>query len=438
MPRRNRTIDLAPEREKVILVEMMVKSRRDGCSGPLEELFLLARTADLEVLDMVVQYRERINPATCIGRGKVTELAGMVRTLGADTVVFDNELTPAQVRNLEKALDVKVVDRSELILDIFARHARTGQARIQVELAQLEYSLPRLRRLWSHLSRIKGGIGLRGPGEKQLEVDRRLVRKQIGALKRKLREIENNRQRQVAARSEEFTVSLVGYTNAGKSTLMNALTDAGTKVEDELFATLDTMTRVCNLGGGRSALLSDTVGFIRNLPHHLIASFHATLEEAARADLLVHVVDASHPDARSQISVVNGVLGDLDCGGKATILVLNKTDLISEMIELRALLNEYPGALAVSALQGKGLSGLKQRIVEAMEARFLTAVVRCRQTDGKVLARLHAMGKILEEDTGGRHLVLKVRISEKNLVKLQQEGGLEILKKKTGQADISA
>ncbi len=413
-------------------MEVLVKRRQDGRSRPLEELFLLARTADLEVLDTVAQYRERIDPATCIGRGKVAELAGMARVLGADTVVFDNELTPAQVRNLEKALGVKVVDRSELILDIFARHARTGQARIQVELAQLEYSLPRLRRMWSHLSRIKGGIGLRGPGEKQLEVDRRLVRKQIGVLKRKLKGIEDNRRRLVAARSEEFTVSLVGYTNAGKSTLMNALTDAGTKVEDELFATLDTMTRVCNLGGGRSALLSDTIGFIRNLPHHLIASFHATLEEAARADLLVHVVDASHPDARSQISVVNGVLGDIGCEGKATILVLNKTDLISEMIELRALLNEYPGALAVSALQGKGLAGLKRRIVEAMDARFLTAVVRCPRTDGKILARLYAKGKILEKGTDGRYLVLKIRISERNLRKLQRKEGLVVMEVNTG------
>ncbi len=432
MPRRNRTIDLEPDREKAVLVEVPVKSRQDGCSRPLEELFLLARTADLEVLDTVVQYRERIDPATCIGRGKVAELAGMARTLGADTVVFDNELTPAQVRNLEKALGVKVVDRSELILDIFARHARTGQARIQVELAQLEYSLPRLRRMWSHLSRIKGGIGLRGPGEKQLEVDRRLVRKQIGVLKRKLKGIKDNRRRLVAARSEEFTVSLVGYTNAGKSTLMNALTDAGTKVEDKLFATLDTMTRVCNLGGGRSVLLSDTIGFIRNLPHHLIASFHATLEEAARADLLVHVVDASHPDARSQISVVNGVLGDIGCEGRGTILVLNKTDLISEMIELRALLNENTESLAISALQGKGLAGLKRRIVEAMDARFLTAVVRCPRTDGKILARLYEKGKILEKGTDGRYLVLKIRISEKNLKKLQRKEGLVVMEVNTG------
>ena len=256
------------------------------------------------VVGSMLQKRQQIDIATYIGSGKVEELKALVEAQEADVVVFDNDLGPAQTRNLEKQLEVKVVDRTEVILDIFATHARTHEAHLQVELAQLEYAMPRLKRMWTHLSRYKGGIGVRGPGEKQLEEDRRLVAHRIQELKAKLAKIQARKEREVASRGDVPTVSLVGYTNAGKSTLMNALTEAGVLVEDKLFATLDTRTRRWRFRGGGHALLSDTVGFIRDLPHALVASFKATLEEARQADLLLHVVDASSPEAESQIQAV--------------------------------------------------------------------------------------------------------------------------------------
>ena len=263
---------------------------------------------------------------TYLGKGKVDELKQLVDANDADVIMFDNDLSPAQTRNLEEATGVKVLDRTELILDIFASRAQTHQARLAVELAQLQYSLPRLKRMWTHLSRLKMGIGMRGPGEKQLEVDRRLVEKRIDDLRSELKTIERRKEREVAGRSDRMTVSLVGYTNAGKSTLLNALTGADVLAENKLFATLDTRTRRWQLPGWGPVLLSDTVGFIRDLPHHLIASFKATLEEARQADLLLHVADASNPAASEQIAVVYEVLEELGIEAKDTLLVLNKVD----------------------------------------------------------------------------------------------------------------
>src|SRR5262249_39767398 len=257
-------------------------------SDPLEELRGLATTAGATVVGGMTQRRVKIVPASYIGKGKLTELQEQVEATDADVVIFDNDLSPGQVRNLEKATGIKVIDRSELILDIFATRARSHEARLQVELAQLEYSLPRLRRMWTHLSRFTGGIGLRGPGETQLEEDRRLVDQRIRDLRHRLAEVQARKEREVRSRNEEHTVSLVGYTNAGKSTRMNALTGAGVYVEDKLFSTLDTRTRQWRLPDWGRVLLSDTVGFIRELPHHLIASFKATLEEARQARLLLH------------------------------------------------------------------------------------------------------------------------------------------------------
>ncbi|MGD9649002.1 MAG: GTPase HflX, partial [Pirellulales bacterium] len=281
-------------REGAILVGVVLPDRR-ASDDPLEELGGLATTAGARVLGQLVQRREVPDKTTYLGKGKVDELKQHVEALDADVVLFDNDLSPAQTRNLERGLGVKVLDRTELILDIFAGRARTHEARLAVELAQLQYALPRLKRMWTHLSRLKMGIGMRGPGEKQLEVDRRLVEKRIHDLKDELNEIQRRRQRQVEARYDRMTVSLVGYTNAGKSTLMNAMTGAGVLAEDKLFATLDTRTRRWMLPGWGPVLLSDTVGFIRDLPHHLIASFKATLEEARQANLLLHVADASNP-----------------------------------------------------------------------------------------------------------------------------------------------
>ncbi len=285
---------------------------------------------------------------TYLGKGKLVELEQLAAGKEADVVLFDNDLSPAQVRNLEQALSIKVVDRTELILDIFAGRAKTYEARLAVEMAQLQYALPRLKRMWTHLSRIKMGIGMRGPGEKQLEVDRRLVEKRIHDLGVELKGIQRRKEREVAARRDRMTVSLVGYTNAGKSTLLNKLTGSQVLAEDKLFATLDTRTRRWQLPGWGPVLLSDTVGFIRDLPHHLIASFKATLEEARQANLLLHVADASNPAAADQIAAVYAVLEELGIEAKDTILVLNKVDA-AEPRNLNGLLVRYPTALPISA-----------------------------------------------------------------------------------------
>ncbi len=317
--------ELTVHLERAVLVSVALPHRPWISDDPLDELRGLATTAGAVVVASILQKREHVVPASYIGKGKLVELQEAVEAHDADVVIFDNDLSPAQTRNLEKATSIKVIDRSELILDIFASRARTVAARLQVELAQLEYALPRLRRMWTHLSRYKGGIGLRGPGETQLEEDRRLVTLRIRDLKAKLVVVQARKQREVRGRSEEHTVSLVGYTNAGKSTLMNALTGADVYVEDKLFSTLDTRTRQWHLPpppmtaesaatrGGYKVLLSDTVGFIRDLPHHLIASFKATLEETRQARLLLHVVDASSPFAERQIQAVTSVLKELDC-----------------------------------------------------------------------------------------------------------------------------
>ena len=280
--------------EAAVLVGVLLNGRSTE-EHPLEELEGLATTAGARVVGSLTQKREAPDVTTYLGSGKVEELQRLAAAADADVVIFDNDLAPSQTRNLEKTIGVKVLDRTELILDIFASRAQTHEVRLAVELAQLQYSLPRLKRMWTHLSRIKGGIGMRGPGEKQLEVDRRLVEKRIHDLSNELSTIQRRKERQVAARNDRMTVSLVGYTNAGKSTLMNALTEADVLADDKLFATLDTRTRRWQLPGWGPVLLSDTVGFIRDLPHHLIASFKATLEEARQADLLLHVADASSP-----------------------------------------------------------------------------------------------------------------------------------------------
>lgn len=355
------------QKERAILVGVALNGRNE-LEEDLEELSALADTAGAEVIGVLTQTRKEIDPGYFIGRGKAEELARMCTELGADLVIFGHELTPAQVRNLEKLLNVRVVDRTELILDIFAKRARTKQAMIQVELAQLQYQLPRLRRMWQHLSRLGGGIGTRGPGETQLEVDQRRAKKRIADLQQQLQEIQRQTVVRVQSRkeSELFTIALVGYTNAGKSTLMNILTGANVFVEDRLFATLDATTRVLFLPDGHKVLLTDTIGFVRNLPPHLIASFHATLEEVRTADLLLHVVDVSHPMADERIEVVEKTLQEIGASDKATILVLNKADKLPPEWDRRALLDRYSNsnAVLVSALTGEGIDNLLMRVQE--------------------------------------------------------------------------
>lgn len=390
--------ELTVHREKAVLVAVELPSRPWHTQDPLEELRGLAETAGAIIVGSLTQRRESIVPATYIGKGKLEELVQEVQRTDADVVIFDNELSPAQIRNIEKALDIKCLDRSELILDIFATRARTVEARLQVELAQLEYSLSRLKRLWTHLSRYGGGIGLRGPGETQLEEDRRLVSLRIRDLKAQLVEVQARKEREVRSRGEEYTISLVGYTNAGKSTLMNALTGSHVYVEDKLFSTLDTRTRQWQIKDFGRVLLSDTVGFIRDLPHHLIASFKATLEEVRQARLLLNVVDASNPLAEDQIESVNAVLQELGCGDKPTLLVFNKIDRVTDRSYLDVLLKKHRHGVAISAANGVGLSDLRQEVIQALKGDFADAEVRTHAGNGRVIAYLSAHAEIQRQE----------------------------------------
>lgn len=329
----------------------------------LEELALLADTAGAQVVERFVQSRPHPDPGTFIGRGKVGEIAA--RNGAFDLVIFDDDLTPAQASTLEELIGKRVLDRSGLILDIFARRARTKEARTQVELAQLQYLLPRLTGRWVHLERQAGGIGLRGPGETQLETDRRLVRKRIARLSKDLQAIERQRATQRRRRQDQFKVAIVGYTNAGKSTLLNALTDAHAFVEDRLFATLDSTVRQLKSPDSQRILLIDTVGFIRKLPHHLVASFRSTLEEVVLSDLLLHVVDLAHPHYPEQMRQVDQTLAEMGLQDHPRLLVFNKIDRVEYSAELQRVQTEYPEAVLISALRGIQLEALRRRLQRA-------------------------------------------------------------------------
>ena len=394
--------------ERAVLVSVALPDRPWTSDDPCDEIRGLAETAGAAVVGEVTQKRQDIQLGTYIGSGKLRELTELVEATDADVVCFDNDLTPAQARNLEKAVGVKVLDRSEVILDIFATRAQTLEARLQVELAQLEYSLPRLKNMWTHLSRqAGGGIGLRGPGETQLETDRRIAGGRIRDLKAKIAEVQARKEREVKSRRDEFTVSLVGYTNAGKSRLMNALTKAGVYVENKLFSTLDTRTRQWAIKDFGRVLLSDTVGFIKHLPHNLVASFKATLEEARQARLLLHVVDASNPQAEEQIAAVNEVLAELGVKDKPTILVLNKIDKVADRSLLDVLKAHHPKAVAVSGLTGEGLDDLRDAVIGALSADFAPAEVVTDAANGKVLAFLNANAEIFRQEYQGN--VVRVR-----------------------------
>ncbi len=417
--------DLSVRRERALLVGVLTDGQQ-LIGDPLAELAELVVSAGAEVVDRTVQKRRSFASATCVGKGKLEEIRQRADACEVDVIIFDNDLAPSQIREIEKATERKVLDRSELILDIFASRARTAEARLQVELAQLEYTAPRLRGMWTHLERIAGaaggsgvgavgGIGTRGPGEAQIEIDRRIVSKRVAFLKGKLAAIDRRKVREVQARKEQFTVSLVGYTNAGKSTLMNALTGAGAKVEDRLFMTLDTLTRKWDLGGGRHVLLSDTIGFLRNLPHHLVASFHATLEEAIHADLLLHVVDASNPQADEQVEAVNDVLNKLGVGEKPTLVLLNKADAITDQAVLTVLRQNLPDALLISAQTGDGLDLLRSVVDTRMQGdqRRLTLSISAR--DGKALSFLERFADILDRQFEDGRAILDVRIPPRAL-----------------------
>lgn len=404
-------------KERAVLVEVI-------CAGPgepdarghrdrIEELGRLALAAGARVVATMAQRRHRIHPGTYIGHGKVEELGALARSKRANVVIFDNDLSPAQVRNLESGTGVKTIDRSELILDIFASRARTHEARLQVKLAQLEYTFPRLRRLWTHLSRIEGGIGTRGPGETQLETDRRIVRRHIKDLKERLARIDARKEREVRSRGDQLTVGLVGYTNAGKSSLLNALTGSRAYVQDKPFATLDTRTRAWSLPHGLTALLSDTVGFIRDLPHHLIASFKATLEEAVHARLLLHVVDVSTEHVRADLEAVGQVLEEIGCEDKPQLVVLNKVDLVTESLYLDLAERACPGAVATSAKTGAGLDDLARAVTERLMGPEKEATVCADIADGRLLAWIDQHATVIDRHIENGCVVQTVRLPER-------------------------
>jgi len=410
--------------EAAILVGVILPDQK-SYQEPLAEIEGLAETAGAHVVGRLTQKRTQPDRTTYLGKGKLEELDLLAKANDADVIIFDNDLTPGQTRNLEKATGLKVLDRTELILDIFASRAKTHEARMAVELAQLEYSLPRLKRMWTHLSRIEGGIGMRGPGEKQLEVDRRLVEKRIRDLKRDLDVIQRRKQRAVAARQGHMTVSLVGYTNAGKSTLMNALTGADVFVQDKLFATLDTRTRRWQLPGWGPVLLSDTVGFIRDLPHSLIASFKATLEEARQANLLLHVADAANPNVLEQITAVYKVLQDISIEEKDTLLVLNKIDQVSHRSRIEAILARYPNAIPISAVTGEGSSNLAYAVSDALSHSFLDLDVETNVGNGRLLSYLARHGEVLSQTYHEQNRVtVHCRIPREFVGKINGDGTL--------------
>jgi GTP-binding protein HflX len=406
---RERPISTRVDPERAILVGVLLEPPLDP-DRPLEELAGLAATAGTAVVAEVVQRRATPDQTTYLGKGKLAELEQLVEHHDADVVIFDNDLSPAQTRNLERSLGCKVLDRSEVILDIFAARARTHEARLAVELAQLEYSLPRLKRMWTHLSRLKMGVGMRGPGEKQLEVDRRLVEKRIHDLKADLATVHGRREREVAARRDHMTVSLVGYTNAGKSTLMNALTGADVLAADQLFATLDTRTRRWRLPGWGPVLLSDTVGFIRDLPHRLIASFKATLEETLTADLLLHVADASSPLVDAQIAAVRSVLAELGVEDKDTLLVLNKIDRLPDQPARERVLARYPHAIGISARSGTGLAALARAAADCLGRSFRDLDIETDPGNGRLLAWLGRHGEVLSRQFSADRVTVHCRL----------------------------
>jgi GTP-binding protein HflX len=406
----------AAQAQKALLVGVALPSiPRSEAEDSLDELERLAETATLEVIDRAMQARRSVDRTFYVGKGKAEELKLQSESTGADLIIFDNDLSPAQMRNLEELTDMRILDRSGLILDIFALHARTHTAQVQVELAQLNYLLPRLTRMWTHLSRQAGGgairgmgaAGVRGPGETQLEIDRRIIRSRITHLRSRLDRIGRQLATSRKGRADLYKVALVGYTNAGKSTLMRALSGADVLVEDQLFATLDSTSRVVELEGPRKILLTDTVGFISRLPHHLFASFRATLEEAEEADLLLHVVDSSQKNYQSQMTTVEGVLSELGIGEKPVVVVYNKIDRLDGD---PVVAHGDESSVAVSAVTGEGLANLQRAVVELSAGDSVTLELEIPMADGKLLAQLREHGEIIEEEYRATDVRLHVRL----------------------------
>jgi len=387
-------------KERVILAGVHTGARdslSDTTEETLEELCELALTANAEVVATVIQNKSEIEAATYMGEGKIEEIKQLVLTEKADAVIFDDELSPVQIRNLSELLEAKVIDRTVLILDIFAARAKSGEGKLQVELAQQKYLLPRLRGMGAVLSRTGGGIGTRGPGETKLESDRRHISRRISALEEDIKEIRKHRELIRTRRKKDgvITACLVGYTNAGKSSLMNLLTDACVLAENKLFATLDTTTRAITLPDNRRILITDTVGFIRKLPHHLVQAFKSTLEETADADMLIYVIDVSNPQYETHIKVVDSVLSDIGAGGKPTVYVYNKTDLLDSKSDFAA---EETNSVGISAKTGENLDRLIELISETAPGKKQEMTVLIPFSGGKIVNELHENQKILSEE----------------------------------------
>ncbi len=399
--------------ERVFLIGVELKSREAAdVRESLEELAELALTAGGEIIGHATQKLDTPNAATYIGKGKAEELSVSCRESDVDTVIFDDELSPAQTRNLEKIFECKILDRTALILDIFSQRARTREGKLQIELAQLQHLLPRLTRFWTHLSRQKGGIGMRGgEGESQLEADRRKTQERIDRIIRDLESVRRQRETQRAGRQRSNwpLASIVGYTNAGKSTLLNQLTGAEVLAMDKLFATLDPTTRRLKLPTNQNVLLTDTVGFIKKLPHGLVEAFKATLEEVVQADLLLHVVDVSHPQAFEQIDAVNTVLGEIEAGNKPTLMIFNKIDQLPGGIPA-ALREKYPQSVAISARSGEGIEPLLAEIGTQLRPIREFLDLRVPLEKAAIIARIHAIGQVVESRYTGKHARFKVRI----------------------------
>jgi len=409
------------DRERCILVGVSTRTTgRQETEELLDELALLADTAGGDVIARFTQDRDRIDPASFIGKGKVEELRVFVEGNSIPLVVFDDDLSAVQVRNLERDLDCKVLDRSALILDIFAARAKSMEARTQVELAQLQYLLPRLTRQWTHLSKQFGGIGTKGPGETQIETDRRMIRARISHLKEKLDRIGRQRTTQRRGREKHTRAAMVGYTNVGKSTLLNSLSGSEVFVENRLFATLDPTTRLVPLTQGVEILVTDTVGFIRKLPHHLVASFKSTLEEITEADLLLHIADISSRVFEHQIKIVQETLHDLGCSTKPTLMVFNKIDRLADRGVLHDVAKEFPNSVFISAKRGINLPGLKNEVFGLLEKEFVEKVFTISQEHQKVISYLYSIGEIREKTYQDNFVVLKVRIPKKDEERLNQ------------------
>ncbi|MFN8672795.1 MAG: GTPase HflX [Candidatus Sericytochromatia bacterium] len=404
------------ERAFIVGVKLQENSMEE-IDDSLKELASLVDTAGAVVVESFVQSRHNIDSAFYIGIGKVHELKGYAENENIDTIIFDTELSPSQIKNLEKEIGKKILDRSWVILDIFANRAKTKEAKTQVELAQLKYFMPRLTRQWTHLSRqVGGGVGTKGPGETQLETDKRLIRGRIQKLEDELKDIEKQREFRRRSRKDEFKVSLVGYTNAGKSTLMNRLSNAGVLAEDRLFATLDSTTRVIELENKKKFLLSDTVGFIKKLPHNLVASFRSTLEEVNDADLLLHVIDISHKNFQEQMNTVEKVLRDLGAESRKTLYVFNKSDNVDqEELEIRTEGKYKKNGIFISAQTGFNVDNLLTKILEIMENDYQIEVFELNLKQSKIVSVIHSSTEVLEEEYLEDKVVIKAKAKKSSI-----------------------